>query len=60
MPEAIHEYEARCSICGKVLTGTTREEAARELEQHARQAHGKTISEQQAEKMIHKVARTSA
>lgn len=60
MPEAIHEYEARCSICGKTLTAATRDEAVRELEQHARQAHGKTISEQQAEKMVHKIARTSA
>lgn len=60
MPEAVHEYEARCSICGKIFTSPTKEQAVRELQEHARQAHGKNITEQQAEKMIHKVARTAA
>jgi hypothetical protein len=49
MPEA----KANCPLCGHVVTGTSHDDVAIELMEHAGKAHGVKISKADADQIVH-------
>lgn len=49
-------YEARCEICGQTFRSASKEQTVRELQEHAREKHGASLTEQQAKREVHPAA----